>query len=86
MARITVKRNWKKKILALTVGNPVMTSYRLDSNFKGIEFTPEDAHKWVVENNTNYRGSDLTYDKETGRCCLHFHSNHWVEWTQKINW
>lgn len=83
---VTVKRNWKKKILALCAGNPVVTSYSLPNNFIGHEFTPEDMLAFVEKENDNYRGSNLTYNKETGVCTLHVHSNLWYTWTNKIDW
>lgn len=83
---VTVRKNWKKKIQALTDGNPTLTSYTLGSNFEGQKYTDNNTEGMVKETLDTYRGASLRYNKDTGHCCLHIHSNHWIEWIQKINW
>ena len=83
---VTVKRNWKKKMEAICNYTGAVKSYSLRNNFSGVEFTPEDMKAFVERENDNYRGSRLTYNKETGACCIHVHSNQWYSWNNKIDW
>jgi len=84
--RLTVKRNWKKKIKALCDYDGPVRCYSLANCFSGEEFTPENMETFVARENDNYRGSNLTYNKVSGACVIHVHSNLWYEWTNKINW
>jgi len=88
MANTTVKRNWKKKISAICEGVSTYTCYSLDSNFEGVKVdTDSDKMKYMVEKYLkDLHRSTLTYNKETGSCCLHIHSNLWYDWSNKINW
>ncbi len=83
---VTVRKNWKKKIEALTLGNPTLISYSLDSNFEGQDYTDSNTKDMVIKTLDTYRSASLHYNKDTGHCCLHIHSNHWIEWVQKIQW
>ena len=88
---ITVRKNWKKKILALTVGNPEVAVYSLSNGFTADTFRFKNLGvnsltAWVTKELDTFRGSYLRYDKDTGRCVIHCHSNLWYEWTQKIDW
>jgi len=83
---VVVKRSWKKRIAALCAGKPTVTSYSLSNQFIGHDFVPEDMEAFVEKENDNYRGSRLTYNKDTGACCISVHSNQWYSWTNKIDW
>ena len=76
---VVVRKNWKKKIEALCAGNPTVTVYSLENNFIGEDFKPENMMEFVKRNNDSIRGSRLTYNKVTGNCCIHVHSN-LIEW------
>ena len=87
MATITVRRNWKKKIEALTAGNPIVTIYTLDNCFVGEDIKRmTDMTAWLNRELGSMLRSDLRYNKDTGHCVLHIHSNLWFEWNQKISW
>ena len=83
---ITVRRNWKKKIKALTDDVKSFTSYSLSSNFEGIEVPTDDMYSFVQKELSQMFRTRFSYNKETGACCLHVHSNLWFQWTKKIDW
>jgi len=84
---ITVRRNWKKKIEALS-NVTKFTSYSLSSNFVGVDIdTSHDAMtEFVNKELRGIRNARLSYNKENGACCLHVHSNLWFSWMCKIDW
>ena len=82
---VTVRKNWKKKLENLCQGVDSFTSYRLDNGFVGEKIETGENFGDVISLNVR-RNSKLTYDKASGVCVLHHHSNHWIEWTNKINW
>lgn len=89
MSIITVRKNWRKKIEALCEGVESITSYRLDNNFEGVNIPTTDKEPgWLVRFVNTELGmrATLSYNKENGYITLHIHSNHWYEWTNKIDW
>ena len=83
---VTVRRNWKKKIQALCEGVTSYRAYSLNNNFVGCTVPTDDMLKFVQhELDTMFR-TRFSYNKETGECCLHVHSNLWFSWNKKINW
>lgn len=87
MSDITVRRNWKKKITALS--NVTKYSvYSLSGDFKEciLDTTPTEMEAFIIKELTTFRHSRLSYNKETGACCLHIHSNLWFQWNCKIDW
>ena len=83
---ITVRKNWKKKISALCNNVTSYSSYRLDNNFIGetIRTSIDNFENMVLSDIQGH--SSLTYNKKTGKCVLHHHSNHWITWINKIDW
>lgn len=83
---VVVKRNWKKKIAALCEGVTSFTSYSLSSDFVGVEVSTIDMESFVKKELADMRHTTLTYNKETGACCIRVHSNLWFQWVKKIDW
>lgn len=83
---VTVRRNWKKKIEALCEGVTFFNSYSLSTNFVGNTIETSDMLAFVTKELNDMRHTRFTYNKETGACCLHVHSNLWFDWHKKIDW
>ena len=82
---VTVRKNWKKKIEALCEGVDTFTSFSLQSDFVGVDIKTYDMLSFVnKELESSY--TKLTYNKVSGVCCIHVHSNLWFNWTKKIDW
>ena len=83
---VTVRRNWKKKIEALCEGVTSFKSYALSSNFEGTKIDTSDMLAFVQKELADMHRTRFSYNKETGACCLHVHSNLWMSWNKKIDW
>lgn len=83
---ITVRKNWNKKIVALCDGVKSITRCSLDNGFKGEEMTLQTTNITEFVKSLVKDRARLTYNKKTGHCNLHVHSNLWYDWVNKIEW